>query len=126
LACFTDERVAKVDLRFTRLMDQGNEDFLASLADFPNGFLDLGVSTLVALLLQPFKDAFGGVALFAGNASIFEEELTDTVLIGAELRLGDRLLTSIARRLAMSQDLLQGLPVDPRLPKNLSFTNLFI
>jgi hypothetical protein len=112
----------KVNLGFSRLMNQGNKDFSTRLFELPNCLLDLGVAPAVTLLTQPLEDPFRRVPLFARSFLIGLEDSGNAFQIRTDLGLGaDRRLK--LRRGRMRQNLFDGFKVKSRLSLDLTDTH---
>src|SRR5512139_4320028 len=98
--------MTKIDLRFSRSMDQRHEHLLLQSHEFPYRILHLRVFTLVAHLPDPFVDPLGGVALFLRQAFVFFDDLSDPLKVGANLWLWTSLPQSIPWGLGIHQYLL--------------------
>jgi hypothetical protein len=78
-------------LRLSRPVDQGHEHLLLDPNQFPHRRLDLGVFSPVAHLPNPFRS----VALVLRQGLVVFDDLSDSPKVGANLRLGARLLQTI-------------------------------
>ena len=105
-------------------MNQRHKDLLALLLDLPDRFLHLRVAAGVALLLDPLEDPLGRMPLLPGNTTVVFQDLPDAVQKRSYLRLAEGNLSPITGRFTVLQDLLQRLPVHPRLAENLALTDL--
>ena len=125
-AC-VDQGVAEIHLRLAGMVDERHEHLPGALPDLSHRLLDLGIAAGVALLIpEALEDTLGGVALLAVDVLVFLQDLTDAGHVRPQFRPVGRLFPAISRRLAVRQDLLQRLPVKPRLPQHLPLANSFV
>src|ERR1017187_8571745 len=123
LAAQPHQRLTKVHLRLTRPMHQRDKHLLALLLSLPHRLLHGGVTAGVALLLQALPNAFGGMSLLTGEFAVGHQDLLNAFPIRSDLELGTGLGLAIPRRRTVCQNLLEGAPVHPRFPENLSLTD---
>jgi hypothetical protein len=118
-----DPGPSEVGLSMPWRMNQGNEDLSMASLVLPDGVFDDRIAPCVAVLVsKSLIDPFGRVTLLAMHLLIGSQDLVDDVKIWSELRLGTGLRSSVARRLRISEDLLEGLKVNAVMAKDRALT----
>ena len=113
--------LAEVELGAAGRMGQGHVDLGGVAAQSRHRHLHLGDAARIAVLVaQALEDALGGVALLGWRLAIGGEDLLDGGQVGPQLGLGAGRLLAVAGRLAVGEDLLQGLVGDAVLPADRS------
>ena len=109
--------LAEVELGAAGQMGEGHVDLGGVAAQAGHRDPHLGDAAAVAVLVaQTLEDALGGVALLGRRLAIGGEDLLDDGQVGPQLGLGAGRLLAVAGRLAVGEDLLQGLVGDAVLP----------
>jgi hypothetical protein len=87
--------------------------------------LDDGVAAGEPLFLQTLPDPLGRVTLLLVNQLVGFQDLCDSIAIRVNLGLRRSLTSLIARRAGVRENLLERLPMHPRLPQDLPFAHPF-
>jgi hypothetical protein len=112
-------RLPKIDLSLSRPMGQRHEDLPSFPLELVDRLFHLGVFALVSLLFDAFIYPLRRVPLLLGYLFVALQNLRNPLQKGTYLRPWTLLPHPVARRLRVCKDLLQCLPVHPRLTKNL-------
>jgi hypothetical protein len=117
------QRITKIHPRLSHPMNQRYEHLLLHPQLLPHRFLHLGISPLVAHLLDALLDPLGRVALFLRQRFVLFDDLSDLLQVEANLLLRTGILQTIPRGLRMGQ-YLQCLRANSFSPPDLSFLPL--
>src|SRR5271170_2381115 len=112
-----DRRLTEIELGLATGLAERDEDLGRVEAMKPHVATDHENAAGVAVLVtKALEDAFGGVALFRGSGPVCFEDLVDHLEERTELRLAPRDVLSVAGRLGVLEDLLQGPVAEVVLP----------